>query len=86
VARRTYEIEEARLKLQDIVGDVMTGTGDVVIERYSKPTAVVVSYAQYQQWLAWKRRRRERHDQIRREMDAGRYLTQEEVEVEILST
>jgi hypothetical protein len=35
------------------------------------------------QWLAWKRRRRERHDQIRREMDAGQYLTQEEVEAEL---
>lgn len=55
MARRTYELEEARLKLQDILDDVMTGTGDVVIEHYSKPTAVVISYTQYQQWLAWKR-------------------------------
>jgi PHD/YefM family antitoxin component YafN of YafNO toxin-antitoxin module len=41
VGRKTYKSEEARLKLRDILDEVMTGAGDVVIERYSKPTVVV---------------------------------------------
>jgi prevent-host-death family protein len=80
---KTYKSEEARLKLRDILDEVMTGAGDVVIERYNKPTAVVISYTQYQQWQAWKRRRKERHDQIRRAMDAGDVFTHEEVEAEL---
>lgn len=74
---KTIGSDEARLKLRDILDDVQAGTTEVVIERYSKPTAVVVNYAQ---WQAWKRKRKERLDRLRQEMDAGNYLTQEELD------
>jgi len=72
--------DEARLKLRDILDDVQTGATEVVIERYHKPTAVVVNYAQ---WQAWRRQRKERLKRIRQDMDAGHYLTQEELDKEL---
>ena len=72
--------DEARLKLRDILDDVQTGATEVVIERYHKPTAVVVNYAQ---WQAWRRQRKERLQRIRQDMVAGPYLTQEELDKEL---
>jgi prevent-host-death family protein len=69
--------DEARLKLRDILDDVQAGTAEVVIERHGKPAGVVVNYAQ---WQAWKRQRKARFTRIRQDMDAGNYLTQEELE------
>ena len=74
---KTIGSDEARLKLRDILDDVQAGTAEVVIQRHSKPTAVVVNYAQ---WQAWKRQRWDRLSRIRRDMDAGAYVTQEELD------
>lgn len=77
MSTRTIGSDEARLKLRDILDDVQAGATEVVIERYNKPTAVVVNYAQ---WQAWRRQRKARFARIRQEMDAGQYLTQEELD------
>ncbi len=45
---KTFKSDEARLKLRDILDDVYRGDTEVVIERYNKPTAVVVNYDQWQ--------------------------------------
>lgn len=49
---KTFKSDEARLKLRDILDDVFRGDTEVIIERYSKPTAVVVNY---EQWRTLKR-------------------------------
>jgi prevent-host-death family protein len=54
MAVKTFKSDEARLKLRDILDDVFRGDTEVVIERYNKPTAVVINY---EQWLALKRAR-----------------------------
>jgi prevent-host-death family protein len=77
MSTRTIGSDEARLKLRDILDDVQAGSTEVVIERYNKPTAVVVNYAQ---WQAWRRQRKKRLERIRQEMDAGQYLTQEQLD------
>ena len=46
---KTIGSDEARVKLRDILDDVYAGQIEVVIERYNKPTAVVVNYSQWQQ-------------------------------------
>jgi prevent-host-death family protein len=74
---KTYKSEDARLKLRDILDDVMTGAAESVIERYGKPTAVVVNYAQ---WQAWRRQRTATLARIRQEMVAGEYVTEAEVD------
>ena len=62
--------------MRDILDDVMTGAAEAVIERHGKPTAVIVNYAQ---WKAWRRQRQERIAQARKEMDAGEFITEEEM-------
>jgi prevent-host-death family protein len=47
---RTIATDDLRLNLRDILDEVNTGV-EVVVERYRKPMAVVVNYAQ---WKAWK--------------------------------
>ncbi len=53
---KTFKSDEARLKLRDILDDVFRGDTEVVIERYNKPTAVVVNY---EQWQALKRQQQQ---------------------------
>jgi prevent-host-death family protein len=77
---KTYKSEDARLKLRDILDDVMTGRAESVIERHGKPTAVVVNYAQ---WQAWKRQRSARLVDIRAAMEAGEYITQDELDAQL---
>ena len=80
---KTYKSEDARAKMRDILDDVTTGVTEVVIERHGKPTAVVISY---HQWQAWKRQRKEQHARIRAEMDAGHYETWEQVRAGMQAT
>ena len=54
--------------------------GQVVIQRYDKPVAVLVNYEAWQEWQAWKQQRRAYLDKLSAEVDAGRYFTQEQVE------
>ncbi len=77
---KTYKAEDARTKMRDILDDVTTGTTEVIIERHGKPTAVVVGF---HQWQAWKRQRKERHDRIRAEIEAGHYETWEKVRADM---
>jgi prevent-host-death family protein len=51
MAIKTVTSEDARIKMRDILDEVNTGD-EVVIERYRRPTAVVVGYAQWQAWKA----------------------------------
>lgn len=48
---KTVTSEDARIKMRDILDDVHTGV-EVIIERYRKPAAVVVNYADWQAWKA----------------------------------
>ncbi len=73
---KTYGSEEARLKLRDILDDVNVGQ-ESVIERYSKPVAVVVGY---RQWQAFKRQRAEQLAISRAEAKAGDTYSFEQVE------
>ncbi len=77
---KTYKSEDARLKLRDILDDVMTGQAESIIERHGKPTAVVISFAQ---WQAWRRQRSAELVSIRAAMDAGEYVTQEELDARL---
>jgi prevent-host-death family protein len=43
----TVKSEQARAKMRDIL-DVVSAGGEVVIERYDRPTAVVIGYQQWQ--------------------------------------
>ncbi|HMN29914.1 MAG TPA: type II toxin-antitoxin system prevent-host-death family antitoxin [Caldilineaceae bacterium] len=45
----TMKSEEARARFRDILDATVAGN-EVVIERYSKPTAVVISYDQWQKF------------------------------------
>lgn len=77
----TMKSDEARSKFRDILDNVFSGLTEVVIERYNKPTAVVVSYAEWQKLKELqKRQRKEEIARARREMDAGHYFTEEQVE------
>jgi prevent-host-death family protein len=72
--------KDARARFRDILDDVYAGA-EVVVERYGKPMAVVVNYAQ---WQAWKRQRKERLLRIRADMSAGIYITQEELDAGLI--
>src|SRR5690348_713493 len=48
---KTVTSEDARIKMRDILDDVHTGA-EVIIERYRRPAAVVVNYAEWQAWKA----------------------------------
>jgi prevent-host-death family protein len=76
MSTKSIPAEEARNNLRTLLDDVVAGH-EVVIERYNKPVGVLVPHAH---WQAWKRHRREQLQRIRQEMDAGNYVTQEELE------
>jgi len=40
---------EARIKFRDLLDQVLTGKGDVIIERHGKSVAVLISAAEYEQ-------------------------------------
>jgi prevent-host-death family protein len=63
----TIKADEARIKMRDILDATIAGD-EVVIERYNKPTAVVVNYAH---WQAWKKQRASMLRQLSQEIDAG---------------
>jgi len=72
---RTIATDDLRLNLRDILDEVNTGT-EVVVERYRKPMAVVVNYAQ---WKAWKESQKAeliaQAKQISADIHAGRTKT-----------
>jgi hypothetical protein len=72
----TMKGEEARNSWRDIIDTAFKG-GEVVIQRYDKPVAVLVNY---EAWQAWKKQRRAYLDKLSAEVEAGNYFTQEQVE------
>lgn len=76
---KTVKSDEARTKMRDILDEVTAGR-DVVIERYNKPVGVMVPHAR---WLHWQKRHLEEIAQARAEMDAGNFLTWEEVKAKL---
>ena len=72
----TITSEQARIKMRDILDDVLGGK-EVIIERYAKPTAVVVGY---KQWQVWKKRWLAMLDEASQEVKDGNYFTQEQVD------
>ncbi|MFN8486288.1 MAG: type II toxin-antitoxin system Phd/YefM family antitoxin [Caldilineaceae bacterium] len=75
--------EEARTHLRDVMDEVTTGEAEVVIERHGKPTVAVISYKEYQRIQRDREKRRARLAKIRAEMEAGQYMTWEQVEAEM---
>lgn len=75
----TVKSEQARTRMRDILDTVSAG-GEVVIERYDRPTAVVIGYAQ---WQRWRKQFLAMLDQRSAEMKAGDYVPFEEVEAEL---
>lgn len=78
----TMKSEEARNSWRNMLDHAHTG-GEVVIERYDKPMAVVVNYAQ---WQRWRRMWLAMIDQRLAEMEAGNFKTLEQVEAELQAT
>ena len=72
---KTIKSEAARIKMRDILDEVTAGR-EVVIERYNKPVGVVIPHAM---WKRLKQLQREEIARIRKEMDAGDYVTWDEV-------
>lgn len=80
----TMKSDEARSRFRDILDHVFGGLTEVVIERYNKPTAVVVNYHEWQKLKELqKQQRKDAIARARREMDAGHYFTAEQVEIEL---
>ena len=71
----TMKGEEARNSWRDMIDTAFKG-GEVVIQRYDKPVAVLVNY---EAWQAWKKQRRAFLDAQSAEIDAGNYFTHEQV-------
>ena len=83
MAIKTYGAEEVRIKMRDVLDDVLTGEAEALIERNGKPTAVVISYTRWQQIEQEKAKKLERFAKARARMDAGDYLTFEEAEAQL---
>lgn len=46
---KTFTSVDARANFRDILDDVISGDNEVVIERYNKPSAVVINYDRWQE-------------------------------------
>ena len=72
----TMKSEEARNSWRDMLDHALMG-GEVVIERYDKPMAVMVNY---KQWQAWKRLltriTRDRYEEMK--ADSSKVVTEAE--------
>lgn len=72
----TMKSEEARNSWRDILDIVLQG-GEVIIQRYAKPQAVMVNY---QQWNRMKLLHANYLRELSAEIDAGDYVTQSEID------
>jgi prevent-host-death family protein len=80
---KTVRSEEARTHLRDVMDEVTAGDAEVVIERHGKPMVAVISYKEYQRIQREREKRRAKLAKARAEMEAGNYVTWEEVEAEL---
>ena len=75
----TVTSDQARINWRDTIDTAYKG-GEVVIERYGKPMVAVVNFD------LWRRMRRQWITMLEQriaEMDAGEYVTQEELDAEL---
>lgn len=72
----TMKSDEARIQWRDLLDSAHAGD-EIVIERYNKPMAVVVNYAE---WQRMKQQRLAKLDQRLADMKAGNYISEEEYE------
>jgi hypothetical protein len=72
----TLSSEEARRQWREMLDSILAGKTELVVERYGKPIAAVVNF---DLWQAMKKRWIGELDRISAEMDAGHYLTHEQV-------
>jgi hypothetical protein len=68
--------EQARREWRELLDQTYARGGEVVIERYGKPIATLVNY---EAWEVWKRQRRAFLDAQSAEIEAGNYLTHEQI-------
>jgi prevent-host-death family protein len=80
---KTYGAEEVRVKMRDVLDDILAGEAEAVIERNGKPTAVVISYKRWQQIEQEKMKKLERFAEARARMDAGDFLTLDQAEAQL---
>ena len=80
---KTYGAEEVRIKMRDVLDDILAGEAEAIIERNGKPTAVMISYKRWQQIEQEKTKKLERFAEARKRMDAGDYLTLEQLEAQL---
>ena len=58
MAVKTFRSEEARNRFRDVMESVIAGD-EVVVERYNRPAAVVISYDQWQETVRLRKRLKE---------------------------
>jgi len=80
---KTYGAEEVRVKMRDVLDDILAGAAEAIIERNGKPTAVVISYKRWQQIEQEKTKKLERFAEARARMDGGDFLTLEQAEAQL---
>lgn len=80
---KTYGAEEVRVKMRDVLDDILAGEAEAVIERNGKPTAVVISYKRWQQIEQEKMKKLERFAEARARMDAGDFFTLDQAEAQL---
>lgn len=72
MAIKTIPSDDLRVGLRDVLDAVLTGT-EIIIERYRKPSAVLISYAQWQALKAAQEREDIAHArQVIADMQAGK--------------
>jgi prevent-host-death family protein len=80
---KTYGAEEVRIKMRDVLDDILTGEAEAIIERNGKPTAVVISYKRWQQIEQERTKKLQRFAEARARMDAGEYLTLDQLDAQL---
>ncbi len=77
---KTYGSDEFRSNLRNALDDAMAGKSEAVIERHGKPAAVVISYERWQEMERERTKKIKRFVDARARMDAGEYITLDQVE------
>ena len=50
---KELNMSEVREKLADIIEEVKTTNNGVIIEKYNKPQAAIISYSEYEEFEEW---------------------------------
>lgn len=82
---KTVTSEDARTRLRDVMDEVITGESEIIIERHGKPMVAVISYKEFQRIQQQREKRRAKLANVRADMEAGNYMTWEQVEAELIA-